>query len=209
MLPLAKLVRLIRYAAGKFRQINAYNGQMRDACSVLDCTRPVVARTWCDTHYRRWARKGSPNAGRIAAVDRFMTHVDKRGPTDCWLWTGHLNHGGYGQFSTGKARYFGAHRWSYEHFVGPVPAGLDLDHLCRVRHCVNPDHLEPVTRRENLLRGTRNNYMASKTHCPQGHPYDEANTYRHRLAVGRSCRACSRLRTRERRAAERGSRGIA
>lgn len=82
-----------------------------------------------------------------------MAKVDLSG--DCWLWTAAIDKTtGYGKFHAGEGRRIAnAHRWSYEHFVGPVPAGLDLDHLCRVRHCVRPDHLEPVTRRVNLLRG--------------------------------------------------------
>lgn len=85
-----------------------------------------------------------------------------------------------------------AHRVAYELFVAEIPEGFDLDHLCRNRGCVNPDHLEPVTRRENLLRGetipARN---ARITHCPQGHPYDAENT-RIRPCGRRRCAACNR-----------------
>jgi len=76
--------------------------------------------------------------------------IDESG---CWLWTASLNAGGYGQFASGSIGTRLAHRWRWEMENGPVPEGLELDHLCRVRHCVNPAHLEPVTRRENLLRG--------------------------------------------------------
>ena len=115
----------------------------------------------------------------------------------CWLWCGTRVHGGYGHFwigsrSDGTRRAVYAHRWSYAYFVGPIPKGLTLDHLCRVRCCVNPDHLEPVTQRENTLRGdtitTRN---ARKTHCPRGHPYDDANTYVSPKGL-RMCRICRR-----------------
>ncbi|MEU8186009.1 HNH endonuclease signature motif containing protein [Micromonospora carbonacea] len=132
-----------------------------------------------------------------------MTHVTKGDVEACWIWTGSKNHAGYGSFSIGRARRVGAHRWAYENLVGAVPAGLDLDHLCRVRACVNPAHLEPVTRRENLRRGVRTEHMAMRTHCPQGHPYDEANTGR--TGTVRWCRACKRDRNRQRRQAQAGT----
>lgn len=132
-------------------------------------------------------------ASRPAPV-RFFEKVDAAGP--CWLWTASLSKG-YGQFWTGE-RLQMAHLWAWEHLVGPIPAGLDLDHLCRVRRCVNPDHLDPVTRAENLARGAtipaRN---ARKTHCLMGHEFTEANTYRHRGA--RYCRACLERRRRKNR----------
>lgn len=73
-------------------------------------------------------------------------------PDGCWLWSGSTNGHGYGRLAR-SGKLHGAHRFAYEHFIGPIPNGLDLDHLCRVRLCVNPSHLEPVTRGENLLRG--------------------------------------------------------
>lgn len=111
-------------------------------------------------------------------------------PSGCLLWTGAKSTGGYAVIRiNGRLRY--AHRLMYEMFAGPVPEGLQLDHLCRVHHCANPAHLEPVTSRENSLRGTgipaRN---AAKTHCPAKHPYDEANTYRRHGR--RYCRTCLR-----------------
>jgi len=91
---------------------------------------------------------------RPAASARFWRKVDFGAPGDCWRWTGAISDTGYGDFflsiSVGTVR---AHRWAYEERRGPIPRGMDLDHLCRVRHCVNPDHLEPVTRAENLRRG--------------------------------------------------------
>lgn len=96
----------------------------------------------------------------------------------CWLWTKAKNPDGYGKISVGnKSR--SAHRVVYETLRGEIPAGFQIDHLCRVRHCVNPDHLEPVTPRENTLRGdTPAAHNAAKTFCPHGHPYSEENTYR-------------------------------
>jgi hypothetical protein len=118
---------------------------------------------------------------------RFMARVDASG--DCWLWTG--GRAGYMKYGAlrvdGRMTY--AHRVAYELFVGPIPEGLQLDHLCSVPHCVNPEHLEPVTARENVLRSrglTAQN--ARKTHCKYGHPFDERNT--HRFRGRRYCRTC-------------------
>lgn len=126
-------------------------------------------------------------------------------PNGCIEWIGGLNGVGYGQFysghetpdDTGKAY---AHRWSYEHFIGPIPDGLHLDHLCRNRKCVNPTHLEPVTIRENLLRGIGPSAEnAKKTHCPQGHQYAGDNLYVQPATGMRFCRTCARDRARAKR----------
>lgn len=114
---------------------------------------------------------------------------------DCWYWVGALNAYGYGVFTL-RGQPWMAHRYFYEHLVGPIPEGLDIDHLCRVRACVNPAHLEPVTRRENLLRGEgRTARNAAVKHCPQNHAYDSANTYISRKG-SRECRACKREKAR-------------
>jgi hypothetical protein len=109
-------------------------------------------------------------------------------PSGCWLWTGATTTG-YGVLKVDGKRWL-AHRWSYEQLVGPVPVGLQLDHLCRVRRCVNPAHLEPVTLRENVLRGVGPSAVnAAKTECQNGHPFNDANTCI--TAVGnRRCREC-------------------
>lgn len=108
----------------------------------------------------------------------------------CWEWIGSTN-GGYGKITINK-RTYKAHRVTYELFVGPIPAGLDIDHLCRNHGCVNPAHLEPVTRRENLLRGVGTTARnAAKTHCPRGHAYTPENTHR-RADGSRRCRICGR-----------------
>lgn len=106
----------------------------------------------------------------------------------CWEWTASRFRNGYGQGNRTVA-----HRVVYELLVGPVPEGLDLDHLCRNRGCVNPGHLEPVTRRENLRRGeTLPAANAIKTHCNTGHEFSEENTYVDALGK-RHCRACRRV----------------
>jgi len=127
---------------------------------------------------------------------RFWSKVDASGP--CWEWTAAIGKtGGYGKYSyrlDGKVKYVYAHRYAYHVLVGPVPDGLELDHLCRNRKCVNPDHLDPVTRRENVRRGVgptgRN---MGKTHCPFGHEYTKENTYKLKSGV-RQCKMCGRAR---------------
>ena len=117
----------------------------------------------------------------------------------CWLWTGYLLRG-YGRYWTGGAMAL-AHRAAYEALVGLIPGDRELDHRCRNRPCVNPMHLEPVTRLENILRGDGPSVLRAlngrKTHCPAGHEYTEENTARRRGR--RYCRACERIRDARRR----------
>lgn len=126
-------------------------------------------------------------------AERFWDKVEVNG-TDCWPWLASLKDTGYGQFRyNGRVRP--AHRFAYELIIGPIPAGLVIDHLCRNRTCVNPLHLEPVTNEENIRRGLfRVNRPKPKTHCPSGHPYDEQNTViRTSNGYGyRVCRTCER-----------------
>ena len=123
-----------------------------------------------------------------SADDRFWPKVNK---TDgCWLWTGAIV-SGYGQFRfMGRVVY--AHRYTYETMVSEIPDGLQIDHLCRIRNCVNPSHLEVVTCRENLLRGEGVAAInARKTHCPKGHRLAGMNLDVGRLKRGeRLCRIC-------------------
>jgi hypothetical protein len=119
----------------------------------------------------------------IAAEERFLRYVEPEPNSGCHLWIGAVA-GSYGRFYNGS-RCVQAHAFAFEQENGPVPPGLDLDHLCRVRLCVNARHLEPVTRRENLLRGRR-----LFTSCPSGHPYD--TTVPSGRFRARRCRTCSR-----------------
>jgi hypothetical protein len=122
----------------------------------------------------------------------------KANKTDtCWLWTGYVNREGYGEYTSQALTTRLAHRIAYALDKGYLPE-LPLDHLCRSRHCVNPDHLEPVESIVNTRRSNVGLNSANKTHCPQGHPYDEENT----LVYGgkRKCRTCKNQAAREARA---------
>jgi hypothetical protein len=168
-------------------------------CRVDGCERPVWARGWCGTHYRRWSKYGDPNRGRLTIIDRLPDKVEVG---DCWLWTGHRAANGYGVTSV-EHRPTGAHRAIWEALVGPIPDGMELDHRCRVRHCVNPDHLEPVTPAENVRRSEsvfgRN---ARKTMCPQGHAYAGDNIVMEQGS--RICRTCKLAKLQRMRARRRG-----
>ena len=115
----------------------------------------------------------------------------------CWMWLGAKSRNGYpGVFWTGHRPpgYVKAHRFAYCAAKGPIPDGLTLDHLCRVRCCVNPAHLEAVDNRTNILRGTAPSaVLAVRTHCGRGHLFDEANTYHRKDGGGRGCKVCRRI----------------
>lgn len=121
-------------------------------------------------------------------VDDIWEHIEPRvDRTDsCWLWSGSTDRNGYG-----RLRWHGeihqTHRVAYQALTGDIPEDLEIDHLCRVRRCCNPEHLEPVTHAENMRRGE----LATRSRCSSGHEYTEANTYRRRDGA-RVCRACKR-----------------
>jgi hypothetical protein len=132
----------------------------------------------------------------VKAFDRFIDKV-ALDDGDCWLWLAAKDGKGYARFWY-VDRMMPGHRLSYEHFIGSVPDGLELDHLCRIRDCVNPWHLEPVTHQENLKRGINQNII--KTHCPKGHKYTSENTRRARTRPqSRICRECQRYENRKQR----------
>lgn len=122
----------------------------------------------------------------------------KRDANGCWIWTAQIDRYGYGQTSV-KRKKTRAHRATYELYRGAIPAGLQIDHLCRVRACCNPDHLEAVTCKENIRRSSR-----IKPHCPQGHPYSGDNLILSKEGY-RSCRVCARMFSRTYMAQQRAS----
>lgn len=112
----------------------------------------------------------------------------------CWLWSAAVNKGGYGIFrANGKSSV--AHRITYEMHIGKIPEGLVLDHQCRVRCCVNPAHLEPVTNRVNCRRGDCGKHHKERTCCPKGHPYSDQNVQLRHWSGGvkRRCAECHRI----------------
>lgn len=158
-------------------------------CKLDGCEKPTAghgARGLCATHYHRAFVRGElashervqPSYASIE--ERFFSKVDAGGV--CWEWTAGLNARGYGVFGVGRRQNSYAHRWAYMHLVGPIPDGLTLDHLCRNTRCVNPDHLEPVTRAENNRRA----HPLWET-CKRGH--DLADSYV-RKNGSRMCRKC-------------------
>ena len=175
-------------------------------CLVDDCTNQAVKRGWCGMHYRRWQRHGDVHRGALSDEQRFWSYVDKDGPVaknhpelgPCWLWTGGLKNGGYGQFHFAGGPV-PAHRWLYERLHGPV-AERCLDHFaCDNPPCVNPAHVRPASDRENVLRGIAPSAQnARKTHCDHGHEFTPENTERWGPdKAWRRCRTCTRATGRE------------
>lgn len=123
--------------------------------------------------------------------ERLVSKIAHDLVTDCHLWTGRINRGGYGQLSLG-GRTCLAHRLAYEQAHGPIPAELVVDHLCRTRHCVNPAHMEIVTQAENLRRGRK--FAGLDVHCKHGHPWSDENTTTGSRGQ-RVCRECNRIKS--------------
>lgn len=171
---------------------SGYNGQ--DATVLITPSRPI--------HAADRSRYAMPDSYPIslAAQQRFWQHVgtDTYDPDECWPWKGRLQKDGYGRFNIGKTPRF-AHRIAWLLLRGAIPTGLQLDHLCRNRCCCNPCHLEPVTQKENILRG--NGFAAKnarKTHCPRGHELSGANLYPWPTRPGtRLCYICEKQRRRK------------
>lgn len=126
----------------------------------------------------------------------------------CWDWVGAINSAGYGSYwSEGRVKL--AHRVVYERKLGPIPPGLTLDHLCRNRSCVNPDHLEAVTHRTNVLRGSgASAEHARRTHCPRGHALEGDNLVPWERGKRRRCHTCEKIRARVKGRRERAAKGV-
>jgi hypothetical protein len=157
--------------------------------TVAECSREV------------WASGSATPKGRLSMLfqSTLPLHFWQKlyaDPSGCWLWTAYRNEHGYGRCTVNRRSVF-AHRLAYEAWTGTaIPRGMQIDHLCRVPRCCNPEHLEVVTPRENTLRGlTLPAENVRKTHCPHGHPYDLINTYVAKTRR-RHCRRCGMLRQR-------------
>lgn len=161
-------------------------------CSIDGCEKPVKSLGWCSAHYMRW-RRAHPELqpAPYSFDERLEARIERDREDGCWIWRGSLTSEGYGQVKRDRRNLL-VHRLIYERVVGPIPDGRYLDHLCRVRSCCNPEHLEPVTNKENVLRGVGPSAKnAVKTHCKHGHEFTAENTHV-RPNGDRMCRACSR-----------------
>lgn len=171
-----------------------------NACLVPGCNRPAHAKSYCDVHYRRWRRTGRPE-GRGTSEERFWAKVIRRSDYECWEWDGGHDTSGYARFHVSPdRRREGAHRFAYELLRGVIPEGMELDHLCRNKGCVNPYHLEPVTRSVNVLRGIQASPRTHKQACPRGHALEGDNLYRYVDSKGRVahlCKECRRVQWRQ------------
>jgi hypothetical protein len=169
-------------------------------CQIAGCLREHFADGYCNPHYKRKRRYGDPVGGgrfRDESDAIRLSHLYAIQPGGCWLWQGAIDRVGYGEVWWRGKRHR-AHRAVYAALRGEWPVH-ELDHLCRVKHCVNPDHLEPVSHSENLRR----HYAKTVEACPYGHPYDEDNTYMDKGK--RRCRECMRQRQRYYRARKRSN----
>lgn len=161
----------------------------KGTCSVDGCERTEWAKALCGMHYQRVRNTGSPHRPKPTVEERFWAKVDKSG--ECWLWTGYIMPNGYGFWGYGHpvATKTTSHRFAYELTNGPIPDGLHIDHLCRVRACCRPDHLEAVTQAEN-------NHRTRGTHCIRGHAMTDDNVYTGPRGEYRQCLSCMTLRNR-------------
>lgn len=176
-------------------------------CTFPECDRAAHGRGVCRSHYMKCWRGQLPwppavPRRRPSPEERFWAKVQRGAGDDCWPWAASRYSNGYGQFG-----HVLAHRFSYELAVGPIPAGLVIDHTCGQRYCVNPAHLEAVTPRENVRRGyapnvaarLRRDMMYLRERCKNGHELTEDNTYVTPREGWRQCRTCRAARPRRKR----------
>lgn len=148
-------------------------------------------RGWCRRHYLAQWRLGNANPlynkDQQWTVAKLLAYANPEG--GCLIWPGKLNRDGYARVRIeNRAEY--VHRWLYQRGVGEIPDGLELDHLCRRRDCINFEHLEAVPHAENVRRGDAGKYQTVKTHCPKGHPYSGDNLLLRPDGKRRRCKAC-------------------
>lgn len=171
-------------------------------CSVEGCDKlKGYSSGLCPMHYQRIQHHGSLDLPvRPTAKERFLKKVAVM-DFGCWLWCGGLTDNGYASFSHDNPSKYG-YIFSYLTFVGPITSELELDHLCRMRRCVNPEHLEAVPHQVNSLRGeSPSALLAGRTHCANGHEFTEENTHyrkRNNGTLARVCRACRNLQSSKR-----------
>ena len=147
----------------------------------------------------RFLVPGEPYLDDLAKAEPLVAKKITTSDRGCWEWTGSVFYHGYGRIQRRGKSYI-AHRYVYKLLIGPIPEGLELDHLCRNRACCNPAHLRPVTRRENQLAPGSQSVSARnarKTHCKHGHEFSPENTIQ-RSDGGRRCRECARIRDAQR-----------
>ncbi len=183
---------------------------MRKRCKKCRCEHRVFTRGFCPSCYNAWLAERNPERHKAKRkreyerrclkhgikhhkpIEERFSEKTKRLNDGCLVWTACKDSEGYGYFYAGRP--VKAHRYAYERVNGPISHGLEIDHLCRNTSCVEPGHLEAVTRRENTIRGDRwsmGRLNRAKTHCPRGHAYDEENTYRY--GNQRFCKACHNI----------------
>ena len=166
-------------------------------CSVSECFKQVRAKGYCWQHYRRYLRYGDPlilrsnhsHGGKLRfssdeAKYNFLSRIDIQLQDQCWEWKGSCDAGGYGRL-TWQGYIASAHRIMYQLTYGDIPQGLEIDHLCSNRKCVNPRHLEAVTHKTNVQRGAN----TTRTYCKHGHLYNDSNT-RINNRGARTCKIC-------------------
>jgi len=165
---------------------------MRSQCSIPDCTRDLHGRGLCSMHYKRLRAQRDPlmvqrGGPRAASFEERLSRLIAIDDAGCWIWLGKRSWSGYGHVRYGDRSGYLAHRWTWLHMRGPIPDGLQLDHLCRVRACVNPDHLEPVSPAVNTRRAVEAAGLNDR--CKRGHFRTEYSTSHNGK---RSCRECAR-----------------
>lgn len=176
-------------------------------CEVDGCDAPYRSNGYCAKHLSRWRKHGDPETvvgtpHGLTPQERFEARLPSRPPPDkCWIGDLSLNPKGYALWTCRELGENRAARVSHLLYVGPIPDGYEVDHLCRNRACVQPAHLEAVDHTENMRRALRDNPDAFSvnrrtTHCLRGHEWTEENTYHRPDGKGRQCRKCIEIRWR-------------